>query len=398
MTIEIKKEVPLNRRLIGALLIMLPFDLWSLWVVYAIALDSLRRVTNFEYDPSITGNYYASFGSIFFVLIGAVIGLVFLYKGKVSQPENGSGSGLGDKSKDLVKYRRWNWAAFWGPVSWGLFHREYIGILGLIPLVRWAVSVYLALQGYKIAWKNVRWESEKEYLSYQRAWGGLLSIWVIGIFCTSFLLGFSMANQRIVNVYAEKLASPSMTSLIEPFQISTSTLLTPAFRLYASPDGSFNVKFPGRPNVDFSIMNTESGYQMRQVRFIDDARMFSVYGATLSDPGYRVYDLAAAEEERLNIFIDSYFESEEVEYDTVFLSRKRIDHYGYPAMDFVVQYDGVPVTGRAILWGAWVYILSMNATVDDMNRDTYQEFLKGFRLFPLYTMKQLLNSSSDETR
>lgn len=364
--------------------------------MYMIALDSLRRVINFEYDPSTNIAMYYSFGSFIFVVLGVCLGLAFLYRGKVSQGANSSGSGLGEKSRKLERYRRWNWAAFWSPVSWGLFHREYIGILGLIPVVRYAASVYLALQGYKIAWKNVRWESEKEYLSYQRTWGGLLSVWILGICFVSFLLGLSMSNQRIVNVYAEKLASPSMTSLVDPFQISTSTLLTPALHLYASPDGSFNLKFPGRPNVESSITNTEEGYQMRQVHFIDDARMFSVYGITSSDPQYKAYDITGSAEERLNISIDNYFENEDAEYETVFLSRKLTEHYGYPAMDYTVQYDGVPVSGRAILWGAWVYFLAMNDTVNDMNRDVYQEFLAGFRLFPLYTMKQLLDSNSNK--
>lgn len=395
MSAELPKEVSLNRRLIGALLIMLPIDIWSLSFVYTITLDSLQRVMNFEYDPFVRGSLYYVLGSSIFVFLAAVLGLVFLYRGRVPQVVNATGSGLGEKSRKLEKYRRWNWAAFWSPVSWGLFHREYIGILGLVPIVRYVASVYLALQGYRIAWENVQWNSEKDYLSYQRAWGGLVSIWVIAVTTVSFLMGLSMSNQRVVNVYAEKLASPSMTSLIDPFQISTSTILTPALRQYASPDGSFNLKFPGRPNIDFSITNTENGYQRRQVFFSDDARMFSLYGVTISDPNYEVYDITYSDENRLTMFLDSYFSDEDAEVQTIFLTREVTEHYGYPAMDYTVQYDGVPVTGRAILWGAWVYVLAMNDPINDTNREIYQEFLKGFRLFPLYTMKQLMNSATD---
>ena len=66
--------------------------------------------------------------------------------------------------------RRWNWAAFFLHVFWGVAHRCYISLLFFVPFVGLAVPFILGAKGNAWAWQKGQWNSSAQFLAAQRRW------------------------------------------------------------------------------------------------------------------------------------------------------------------------------------------------------------------------------------
>jgi hypothetical protein len=66
--------------------------------------------------------------------------------------------------------RGWCWGAFLMPWIWAIGNKTWIGLLGLIPYVNIAISIWLGMKGREMAWENNFWESAEHFNRVQRRW------------------------------------------------------------------------------------------------------------------------------------------------------------------------------------------------------------------------------------
>ncbi len=98
-----------------------------------------------------------------------------------------------DSMRIPPEVRRWNWSAFiLGPI-WGVYHRIWWSLLGLLPLLpflglpipfRFAVlaimAIMLGLKGNELAWRSGRWESSEKFLAIQQIWSTISILIALG--------------------------------------------------------------------------------------------------------------------------------------------------------------------------------------------------------------------------
>ena len=96
---------------------------------------------------------------------------------------------------------RWNWGAFFCSWLWAICHRIYwpiaILVIGLIPylgqIASLALSVYLGLEGSRLAWNSGEYKDFEQFKSTQRKWmiGGV--IWfIISVASTTYILSSTL--------------------------------------------------------------------------------------------------------------------------------------------------------------------------------------------------------------
>ncbi len=69
---------------------------------------------------------------------------------------------------DAIK--KWNWGAFLLSFFWSIRHGVWIGLLTLVPVVGWLMSLILAAKGNEWAWRKRDYTSVEEFLNTQKLW------------------------------------------------------------------------------------------------------------------------------------------------------------------------------------------------------------------------------------
>jgi hypothetical protein len=106
-------------------------------------------------------------------------------------------SGYGDFFESQEDFSGWSWGAFSATWLWGLFNETFVALLGLIPGVNILVSIYLGVNGNKLAWKNKRWESQGKFLKTQKRWARFG--WVIFVLSNVLFVGIIYNKVELVN-------------------------------------------------------------------------------------------------------------------------------------------------------------------------------------------------------
>lgn len=106
-------------------------------------------------------------------------------------------SGLGDFFDSPEDLSGWNWGAFGATWLWGLYNETFVALFGLIPGVNIFVSIYLGINGNKLAWKNKRWESREEFLKTQKRWAKFG--WILFVLSTILFVGIIYNKVELAN-------------------------------------------------------------------------------------------------------------------------------------------------------------------------------------------------------
>ena len=88
-------------------------------------------------------------------------------------------SGLGETAIVPDEIKRWNWGAFLMPGIWSIGNREWIGLIGFIPIVQTVMAIVLGIKGSEWAWQHRRFESIKQFKKVQTIWaiwGAVLNV------------------------------------------------------------------------------------------------------------------------------------------------------------------------------------------------------------------------------
>lgn len=92
-----------------------------------------------------------------------------------------------------AEIRGWNWGAFWLCWIWGVGHKTYIALLGLLPGVNVVISFVLGAMGNRWAWQNRAWESVEQFREVQKAWSvfgwGMAAGFLSGVLTLASLVG-----------------------------------------------------------------------------------------------------------------------------------------------------------------------------------------------------------------
>ena len=96
--------------------------------------------------------------------------------------ENTSGTGF--SAQVPVEIKGLNWGAFFIPVIWGIFHRVWLGVLCLAPVVGFILPFVLLVKGNDWAWQSKRWDGVEEFKRTQKKW----MFWGIAAFLAPFVL------------------------------------------------------------------------------------------------------------------------------------------------------------------------------------------------------------------
>lgn len=78
----------------------------------------------------------------------------------------------------------WNWGAFTFTWIWGLNHRTYWPLIGLIPYVGWIMCFVCGVMGNRWAWESGRFGSLDEMRECQRVW----AVWGLRVFIYSLVV------------------------------------------------------------------------------------------------------------------------------------------------------------------------------------------------------------------
>lgn len=79
-------------------------------------------------------------------------------------------SGQGKDAAVPKEIDRWNWGAFFLGFIWGIPHRVYSSLFGLLPVVTFVMPFVLGAKGSAWAWQNKPWESVDQFKRAQRQW------------------------------------------------------------------------------------------------------------------------------------------------------------------------------------------------------------------------------------
>jgi len=96
--------------------------------------------------------------------------------------ENTSGSGYSAVVPEEITGL--NWGAFFIPVIWGIFHKVWLGVLCLAPVVGFVLPFVLLVKGNDWAWQSKRWDSIDQFKRTQKKW----MYWGIAAFVAPFVL------------------------------------------------------------------------------------------------------------------------------------------------------------------------------------------------------------------
>lgn len=94
--------------------------------------------------------------------------------------------------------RRWNWAAFFLHVFWGVAHRCYFSLLVFVPFVGLFVPFVLGAKGNAWAWRKGHWNSSEQFLAAQRRWVryAVMAYSGTAVLCVGIAWSFSQGAQR----------------------------------------------------------------------------------------------------------------------------------------------------------------------------------------------------------
>ena len=129
-----------------------------------------------------------------FAMIGTPVGLGFgvYFLGKkeyVSGTKFDERSGKGDQSVVPPEIDRWNWAAAFLGIIWGLYHRVWLSLVCFVPVVGWIWWIVMGIKGNEWAWRANHYESVEAFLQQQRKW----QPWGIAVLviCLTFFLVYA---------------------------------------------------------------------------------------------------------------------------------------------------------------------------------------------------------------
>ncbi|MCK9361113.1 hypothetical protein M0Q28_02685 [Patescibacteria group bacterium] len=381
--------VPSERRLLGTLLIYFPIYI-LLDVISIISL--IKSADIFVNNEAIPEPTFLSGIFVYLVWTGVICGVIFgiyflVKKVPMKKNEYDSGSGEGEESRKLAKYRKWNWGAFFMPIAWGLMHHRWIALLAFLPPLGLIFSVYFAVDGYRIAWKSIKWRTEAEYLSFQRGWSIFSSLFFIATVASTIAMIVIFQNVRMENYVREKLVTPAFSDLKDHSRYDRENPDV-SWKEYGSPNGHFRFAFPVRPSFSDTINIDDDGYQFQQITFFDPDWFYFLMGMSSYHPEDVRFNVMMPAERRLAAALDRYFMEEEG-VTTTHRYRQMTTHYGYPAMDYVVDRGPSTVYGRVIVWGSWIYILGINSELGGEKDPNLDRFIDGFKPFPLIPTEQL---------
>lgn len=118
------------------------------------------------------------------LIVGIPIGIVFFFKRDDQVSGTHSPHTIAPEN-----IKGWNWGAFGLTLIWGIYHRVWISLLTLIPLIGLPVKIYLGIFGNELAWKKNKWNSVEQFKQAQQKW----RIWGILAFIITLLYGFHSA-------------------------------------------------------------------------------------------------------------------------------------------------------------------------------------------------------------
>lgn len=99
-------------------------------------------------------------------------------------------------SPDQGELSKWNWGAFWFNWLWGVFNGVYWPLIAILlsaipyigPFIGIGVSIYLGVEGTRLAWNAKSWPSWESFQKTQSNWAKAV-LWVVGISLVLVLIG-----------------------------------------------------------------------------------------------------------------------------------------------------------------------------------------------------------------
>ena len=139
-------------------------------------------------------------GSLIFssVIVGIIIAiLIFSRKRLRADIPYDERSGKGQESEIPSDLGRWNWGASGLIFFWGVHHRVWISLLGIIPVFGNIWWIVMGVKGNAWAWRMNRWESVSEYKKSQSgAWK------IIGIIFTILRIPSMLIEIFVISLIA----------------------------------------------------------------------------------------------------------------------------------------------------------------------------------------------------
>lgn len=181
---------------------------------------------------------------IFFVvwlIIGVPLGILYLCKKVIVEGEEyDTRSGNGDASIVPPEVKRWSWGAFGLSIFWGLYHRVWFSLLGLIPLVGIGVMIYLGIKGNELAWRRNRWKSVEDFHRSQLKWG----IAGVIVFVITTILPLLSEIAGWPKDVAQKDPQSQTSSILTSIDLFRDTQSHAKWVDYTSVDAGFKTSFP----------------------------------------------------------------------------------------------------------------------------------------------------------
>jgi hypothetical protein len=121
----------------------------------------------------------------------------YLPVGGVGYLENTSGQ-KGSVPPEIQGYRwswgafslNWLWLCFHGLAPWGIA-MLVIGFIPFVGIINLGASIYLGINGYKLAWQNRRYDSIEQFKAVETKWMQWgIALWLLGVVCGILLLIF----------------------------------------------------------------------------------------------------------------------------------------------------------------------------------------------------------------
>jgi hypothetical protein len=343
-----------NKR-IGMFLLITPFvGLFLILFAYAVVSFVLTSI------GSATGETTAVVaGGVVFVvwiIIGVPLGIFYLRKKVVLlNEEYDKRSGNGDATVAPSEVKRWSWGAFGLPVLWGIYHGVWIALLCFIPLVNFAVMIYLGIKGNELAWQRNRWKSIEDFHRSQRKWA------VAGVIAFVVLTPHSLLS-GLADLADENSAQQSSYSTTSSVPTANPSTEKHVFH-YSSASNNFAADFPVQPTrTSESQYDSDLQSNIETVTYSSSSARGASFYVIVYDYGTSVmsttnsdFNVQGALEGGINGLVNSSTNAR-------IMSQNNITVDGRDAISFVIQLDQDYFEGFATYDQSSMYLVGVDHT------------------------------------
>lgn len=198
--------------------------------------------------------FAAIFVGIQIVIVYAVIHAIRKYDDPL--PKVDARSGKGKMSEVPVEIKRWNWAAAFLPMVWGIYHNTWIFLLNFVPGVNLVWWIVMGIKGNEWAWRNNQWESVERFQRAQSRWRpvGILYFILSLLWVPYVIFVFALSASNISQARSQMYSSPSYYNDVSPLHNNKYTTDDENYDKYNDYDldSSSSDEYPYNDNIDFT--------------------------------------------------------------------------------------------------------------------------------------------------